>query len=63
MQMQEVQQQAPITQSAWRVWPDGTVQSTDEAIHFWMGDDYQLVSARSADEALEIANMVMPEQD
>ncbi len=61
--MQAVQQQLPITQPSWRVWPDGTVQSTGEALFFWMGDDYQLVSANSEEQAREIANMAVPEQD
>lgn len=62
MQIQARQpQQETLMQPAWRVWPDGTVQSTDEALFFWMGDDYQLISARSEEEALEIANLAVPD--
>ena len=39
----------------WRVWPDGTVQHTDEPAHSHMSDDYVVVWAYSEAEALSIA--------
>ena len=42
--------------TSYRVWPDGTVQSTEDgAAYTWMSDDYIRVEARSEDEALWIA--------
>ena len=46
---------AEVTTS-YRVWPDGTVQSTEDgAAYTWMSDDYMRVEATSEDEALRIA--------
>lgn len=43
---------AEVTTS-YRVWLDGTVQSTEDgAAYTWMSDDYIRVEARSEDEAL-----------
>ena len=39
--------------AAYRVWPDGTVQSTEDGQpHQWMSDDFLVVSASSEEEAL-----------
>lgn len=41
-----------------RVWPDGTVQSTEDgAPYSWMSDDFLLVNAVSEEQALLIANL------
>lgn len=38
-----------------RVWPDGTVQHTDEPAYSFMSDDYVCVWAYCEEEALRIA--------
>ncbi|MCL2874732.1 MAG: hypothetical protein FWF12_00260 [Betaproteobacteria bacterium] len=41
---------------AYRVWPDGTVQSVDDGSAFdWMSDDYAIINANSEEEAIELA--------
>lgn len=43
-------------QQVFRVWPDGTVQDTEDGDPYsWMSDDYVLVFAETPDEALDIA--------
>lgn len=38
--------------SMYRVWPDYTVQETDEPPYSWMSDDYLLVDAESEEDAV-----------
>lgn len=39
-----------------RVWPDGTVQATEDGAPYpWMSDDYRVVEAISESSALELA--------
>jgi len=43
---------------AHRVWPDGTVQSTEEgAPYSWMSDDFLVVNAENEEQALLLANL------
>lgn len=35
-----------------RVWPDSTVQDSDDEPHDWMSDDYMIVWARDEADAL-----------
>ena len=45
------------TQVKYRVWPDGTIQSMEDAEepYSWMSDDFVVVLARSEEEAFYIA--------
>ena len=44
------------TQTAYRVWPDGTVQSSEDGEPYsWMSDDFMVIHAADEDEALSIA--------
>ena len=46
-------QERPI---AHRVWPDGTVQSSEDgAPYSWMSDDFMTIHAADEDEALSLA--------
>ncbi len=45
-----------ILNQFFRVWPDGTVQCTEDgAPHSWMSDDYRVVEAIDESRALEAA--------
>lgn len=37
----------------YRVWPDGTVQDSEDRPYEWKSDDYLMVEADSEEEALE----------
>lgn len=41
-----------ITQTEYRVWPDGTVQEASEEPYRWMSDDYTTVWAEDEADAL-----------
>ncbi len=44
-------------QSTYRVWPDGTVQATEDGGPYsWMSDDFMLIHAVDEDEARSLAN-------
>ena len=41
---------------SYRVWPDGTVQATEDGEPYsWMSDDFMVIHAADEDEALSIA--------
>lgn len=42
----------------YRVWPDYTIQESDERPYQWMSDDYILIDADSEEEALKIAEEI-----
>ncbi len=43
-------------QSNYRVWPDGTVQATEDGEPYsWMSDDFMVIRAAGEDEALLLA--------
>lgn len=39
----------------YRVWPDGSVQPTDEPAFWWMSDDFMTITAPSEESALGLA--------
>lgn len=41
----------------YRVWPDGTVQETDEPPYHWMSDDFVCVDAYDEQDALIRAHL------
>ena len=44
-------------QLAYRVWPDGTVQGTEDGEPYsWMSDDFMMIHAADEDEARSLAN-------
>ena len=48
------------TKAIFRVWPDRSVQCTEEGdACSWKSDDYMLIEADNEDEALEIFNQIM----
>ena len=45
-------------QLAYRVWPDGTVQATEDGEPYsWMSDDFMVIRAADEDEALLLAGI------
>lgn len=45
-------------QSTYRVWPDGTVQATEDGDPYsWMSDDFMQVHAMNEDEARSLAGV------
>ncbi len=45
-------------QLAYRVWPDGTVQATEDGEPYsWMSDDFMVIRAADEDEALLLAGV------
>ena len=45
-------------QSTYRVWPDGTVQDTEEGEPYsWLSDDYMVIHAVDEDEAQSLAGV------
>lgn len=43
--------------SKYRVWPDGTVQDSEDPPHSWMSDDYLIVDAVDEDSACAQVNL------
>ena len=44
-------------QMAYRVWPDGTVQSNEDGEPYsWMSDDFMVIHAADEDEARSLAS-------
>lgn len=46
-----VSQTGQLDLSKFRVWPDGTVQSVEDAPYDWMSDDFTIVVAADEEEA------------
>lgn len=52
---------APAAQSDYRVWPDGTVQATEDGEPYsWMSDDFAVIRAGSPEEADRRVNGTPP---
>ena len=48
----------PDAMVSYRVWPDGTVQATEDGEPYsWMSDDFMVIRAADEDEALLLAGV------